>query len=83
MTGLTKQKYLKLLRAMTGVQLEEYRRRLARGYVELKITRYKSGRVAVVMAMHDKLLGNFGVVLYPDGKVEGGRNQHPRVWRKF
>lgn len=78
---LTEQKYLKLLRAMTGAQLEQYRNRLARGYEDKKIVRAKSGLVAVYMELHDRLLGNFACVIYPDGSVEGGKNKQPRIQR--
>jgi hypothetical protein len=79
---LTPQKYLRLLRAMTGVQAEQYRARLARGYEDRKIIRNsKSGLVAVELELHDRLLGNFRCVLYPDGSVEGGKSWHGRINR--
>lgn len=71
---MTNQKYLKLLRAMSSQQLALYYARLKKGYTDERIYKSsKSGRVAVVMSLHDKLLGSFRVVIYPDGSVEGGR----------
>ena len=67
---------------MTGAQLEQYNARLKRGYEDVKITRRTdSNLVAVVMELHDKLLGNFRCILYPDGSVEGGKNWHGRINR--
>lgn len=69
---LTDQKYLRLLRMMTPAQSQEFALRLKRGFIDTKIRRWKGGGVLVYMEMHDKLLGNFAIVIEQDGRVRGG-----------